>query len=65
MLAGIGPSPITCGFTPATPKPMMRASGSSPSSFAFSSLIKSAAEMPSFVGQELPAVIRISWSPKL
>ena len=63
LLDGIGPRPMTCGFTPATPMPTMRASGSSRSSRAFSSLMSSATEMPSLVGHELPAVMMISRLP--
>ena len=70
LVEGIGPRPITWGLTPATPMPMMRASGVRPSSRALSSLISSAAETPSFVGQELPAVMRTSppvklWTPPM
>ncbi len=57
LVEGIGPRPITCGFTPAMPKPTMRASGWRPSSRARFSLMMSAAVNPSFVGQLLPAVI--------
>ena len=61
----IGPMPISWGFTPPTPSPTIRARGSILSRVAISSLITSAAETPSLVGQEFPAVITISLSPRL
>ena len=61
----IGPRPISWGFTPPTPIPMIRASGSRPSSMAVSSDISSAADTPSLVGQEFPAVISSGLPPKL
>jgi hypothetical protein len=43
--------------------PTMRASGSRPQLARFSPLMRSATEMPSLVGQELPAVMMISRFP--
>ena len=63
LVAGTGPRPITWGFTPATPNPIIRAKGSRPNARAFSSLMTKMALTPSLVGDEFPGVMTISLPP--
>ena len=56
-VAGIGPVSMVTGSTPARAKVWKRARGVRPSSLAFSSLMIRAAEAPSEIWLELPAVI--------
>src|SRR5579859_6691884 len=54
--AGIGPTPMMLGSTPAEEYALMHASGFKPSSFAFAALIITTAAAPSLMPDALPAV---------
>ena len=56
FVAGIGPSPMKAGSTPAVAETTKRASGVTPDAFTASSLARSTAAAPSLIGDEFPAV---------
>src|SRR5439155_1345904 len=55
-VAGMGPTPIVLGSTPAAAEDTTRTRGVSPSSSALRSLVKSTTAAPSLIPLELPAV---------
>ena len=58
--ASTGPRPMISGDSAVTPVETIRASGVTPSSRAFASLMMTTAAAPSLSGQQLPAVTRPS-----